>query len=114
VLLGEELYLSWLNALRCPGEWRRLDALEAPAPLAGTSREILEALARHAGRKLDCPADPSIDAWWTRLTWESQNVLDALEEAAGARYRIVLETDRIRVMSTDDALDFWRAWSEKK
>jgi HEAT repeat protein len=113
-LLKAEAYLTWINAARHADVWRRLDSLKVPTPIEGTAREILEQVSKQAGLILECPADPFLDRWWMRISWESVNVLDAAADAAGAAYTIVLEPDRIRVVPHDDALEFWRKWLEEE
>jgi HEAT repeat protein len=110
VILGEEYDLNGLNALRQPELWQRLEALGVETPIEGTSREILERLAKMAGLRLDCPSHPTLDQWWMRISWEFITFVGAVNDAAGSGFRIVVEPDRIRVLPRDHALEFWRSW----
>lgn len=105
------LYLP-LNAFRRPEEYERLRK-PLPEALSGTTREILSALATSAGVELE-PGTAPRPRWWNQRWWIGTlrghaTRLDALERllAAGG-YDAILEAGRLRIVSRQEAVRFWR------
>jgi len=111
-----------LNALREPAAWASLLSTPLGADLAGTSVELLERILSRAGLALEV-ADPAAfrgDDAELRIRWipgrtGRTRLLDAIEEIfedlpASRRPRLVLEKDRLRVVTETEARRLWKAW----
>ena len=105
-----------LNALRSPESWKRLLGSPAPATVDGTGPERI---ARLAGVKIDLNAAKGRMARWLdgTGTWtylKETSAAQALEQMTrDAPFELILETDRVRIVSRDEAHKFWRAWLEE-
>ncbi len=119
---GEFAPLSAMNALRHPGAWQELQAAAVQGSLRGTHRSLLSEVARQAGMELEVPES----RYWKEEMWMSKSgwirsrrgqvpVLEALEELLpGEPYAFVVEPGRIRVLHTQEALEFWSRWAAKE
>jgi HEAT repeat protein len=107
-----------LNALRSPGEWARLTSLPVGEDLRGTRREVLEALAKKAGKTLDWS-----QPWENRggdlavpctVLGRRKSVAEALRDQMPTGVEFVVETDRVRVLSREHSSEFWKIWREER
>ncbi len=104
-----------LNRLRQPEMWKKLAATPRPAALTDVPRARLEQLASAAGVPLEIA--PSILARSNALTdsgtWSYRRDMVSVLDGLGEDDRsidVVLEADRIRVLSALSGERFWRAW----
>jgi HEAT repeat protein len=107
-----------LNAIRKPQEWAALTALPVGEDLRGSRREVLERLARKADLTVEWPAPgevrgPDLDVPCT-LQARRKSVAEALREPLPTGVEVVVERDRIRVLSRESASEFWKAWRDKR
>lgn len=113
--------LNWLNRLRAPGVWKRLQALPAPRFRQGYLRDRALQAARAAGLTLDWTRslasyafqgeaghEGGVEAW--DLEDQSESMLDLLWNAANGRLLFVLEEDRIRLIPEARSRVFWSEW----
>jgi len=119
-LLFDELEMApfiVLNALRWPKLWSRLDQRSAPRLLEGTLVESVERLAREVGMDLVVEPDPLGKA--KHLLQQRRrhdfgggvvSVADALTRVLPDALSVVVEEERIRLISRNSAVEFWRAW----
>ncbi|HVR83581.1 MAG TPA: HEAT repeat domain-containing protein [Planctomycetota bacterium] len=107
-----------LNALRRPEEWARLTSLPVGDDLRGTRQDVLEALAKKAGKTLEWS-----QAWENRggdlavpsvVLGRRKSVAEALRDQMPTGVEFVVETDRIRVLSRESSSEFWKAWREER
>ena len=118
VVFEETRNWNCLNGIRAPEEWAKLRALPVTGDLRGTRRDLLEQLAKKAGKTVD----------WSK-SWENRDADLAVPSVVLARRRGVAETlrdqmptgiefivevDRIRVLSREDSAEFWKAWREER
>ncbi|HLF94707.1 MAG TPA: HEAT repeat domain-containing protein [Planctomycetota bacterium] len=125
-LLQDWRNLVFLNALRQPKLWHALGKEKFTTDGNALKSEYTELLAKEAGRPLEGAkeltdreegyllwagrADPlRMDPSWRRVT-----IVEGLEMVASPNGSFVLEADRIRILSPDDALNFWTAWWEQE
>jgi HEAT repeat protein len=107
-----------LNAIRRPEDWARLTSLPVGGDLRGPRRDVLEALAKKAGKSVD----------WSQ-PWENhgadlavlcivqgrrKSVAEALREQMPTGIEFVVEEDRIRVISRELSSEFWKTWREER
>jgi HEAT repeat protein len=108
ILLDEEKKLESLNALRSPAAWSRLRSvrLSHRLPLGLDVKAKVEALAGSAGFKVEWSPGyvPDYVAPWNR---------SLVEGILGGTGSAVVEDGLLRVLSTQEALGFWRAWAPK-
>jgi len=107
-----------LNALREPDVWKRLNGTAAPVDLQGTRRQKIEKVAQAAGMKLlEEPAplgdsqrslgrENGRDEYYHR----GESVTESLWGLVPRTYALVIEKDRIRLMTLEAGERFWRAW----
>jgi len=142
VLLGERDHLpiatqaghpTWLNALRRPAEWKRLRQLRLEWSGRETLRQLLERIAKHADLTLELPSPlrKKHDAWLCGPghVWRGVGGVSGLEALKGnvaftaatftgdvafSGMTFILEEGRIRIVSSDEADIFWRAWIEEQ
>ena len=97
--------LVYLNALRRPGVWKRRSSSLLDFESEGTGREYLQRLGAHLELAVEWPKTLSVRErrWldnrrtgWTRDTW--------------GPFEIVLEPDRMIVLSRGRAQEFWTSW----
>ncbi len=117
IVLEESREYNSLNALRHPAAWARLGGRALPMDLEGTTLDVVEAIARHAGLQVEwsdaCFEEHETWTWkpqWVRPRLRRVSLRECLETVAGGRFQFVLESDRIRILSRDEALAFWRGW----
>ena len=113
-----------LNAFRRPDVLKHLEETKLKAPLAGTCREILGGLTKHAGMTLEIA--PSLghrqeeelsEPTSIQTADRSVTVMEALVWKVPYGCEIVLEKDRLLILPSDAAAEFWEAWlaaEEKK
>lgn len=107
VLLKEATELLYLNALRQPELWARLEKKVLSATLPGVYEDTLDRVVRDSGLKLDWPGRPKE----TRCFGGDWALLDGLRVAIdGTPEEAVLEPDTIRILPRDKALAFWIEW----
>jgi hypothetical protein len=122
-------YLLWLNRLRAPEGWKRLEETTLDEALEGTTEELLEKFARKAGLKLEIdaplhrhlfrpqyriPDGTSLARALDRIqAWTSSEFLMD-SQPSRVRYEILLESDRLRVVSLKAGLEFWKAWARDR
>jgi hypothetical protein len=114
-----------LNALRQPDLWKRLGGTSAVPDVKVTRKSNIERIAKEAGLALDWSPSvkPDGDGWISSRRLRPQGMkswtfLDELDHilygrwggSRSPRYEAVLEPDRIRIMTYDEALQFWTGW----
>jgi HEAT repeat protein len=114
-----------LNAIRRPEAWSKLEGRVYVRHPEDSIREALERMAREAGLPIawpEGPVDLAKSQWDYRSEWASDlsmkqavsprsSLLRALERSASDAYcAVVIENDRIRILSQAAARDFWKAW----
>ena len=111
--------LNALNALRNPRLWQRLAGSKVEKDFKGTRRVLLERAARAIGLPIewsDSLNDQDRDSLDGQIEIPTcggrATYLDALRTAYGPY--VVLEDDRVRVISIDHASGFWKSWWEKE
>jgi HEAT repeat protein len=105
--------LLYLNALRRHDLWESLGSTPLVVNARGPRKQILERTASKAGVRTqgEMETEPFITGE-VELRGRT-TLLKALESILGNKYEAVLEEkDRIRIMSRDEALKFWRTWWE--
>jgi HEAT repeat protein len=114
--------LFWLNALRRPDLWGRLETERIEALPEGRPEESFVLLAKAAGLTLELsPEEAGKRAYVGNSCFRRHggrvSLLKTIEEVQFPHSRqVILEPDRLRVVSRDEALKFWKAWweAEKK
>ena len=107
VLLKEATELLYLNALRQPELWARLEKKKLSASVPGSYEDTLDRVVRDSGLKLDWPGRPRE----TRCFGGDWALLDGLRVAIdGTPEEAVLEPDAIRILPREKAIEFWRQW----
>lgn len=127
ILLGhwdQNRRLMGLNALRQPEAFRRLDGKKLSGDLEGTGKEVVEHLAKEAGLALEWPASfSSKEKLWMAKPQQNpphvgrMSLAETLETVLYGTCEAVLEPDRIRLLTRDQAFEFWETWwtqEEKK
>lgn len=117
VLLQESERLVFLNALRRPDLWRKLRAEPRLEDVPGTGKDMLDATAKKAGWRLEWSQDSFGSRRWIvgrrgPRTGEQPTLLQVLMDYACSQVESVLDTDRISILSTREALAFWQKWWE--
>lgn len=127
--------LDGLNALRRPEAWKALGERRVARSVTGTTKEILETLAKNAGLRLEIEGD--LPAWLleparlrvppggarlrdcleTSLSWPGcllpkYRFSMALPEMPPPDLTFILDGDRLRVLTTEAAVPFWGKWRE--
>jgi len=103
--------LSPLNALREPNVWERLGSSSLREDLSGPRREVLERLARGAGLAMEADGVEWAGASVVSRRDGRTSLRDALSLALdGSSLEFILESDRIRFMERERALEFWKGW----
>lgn len=106
----EYVSLFPLNRLRQPEVYRRIQGTEWVGT-GGTVKEVLEELAKAAGMKLDPGSVPLGNDFFEELSEGPLLGIGVLQDLSLEKpWQVVLEPDRMRVLSRKDALDFWKAW----
>lgn len=107
-----------LNGIRAPEEWEKLRAIPVVDNLRGTRRELLEQLAKKAGKTVDWSqpwdnrdADLAVPSM---VLGRRRGVAETLRDQMPTGIEFVVEADRIRVLSREDAAEFWKAWREER
>jgi hypothetical protein len=86
--------------------------------LRGTRRDVLEALARKAGKTVDWS-----EPWENRaadlavpsvVLGRRKSVAEALRDQMPTGVEFVVETDRVRVLSRENSSEFWKTWREER
>jgi HEAT repeat protein len=109
----------YLNALRCPEEWKRLEADSRNGYRDGIDKELVEEVAAQAKLTVEWPSGLSeidrrhlaakrvADMWkWD----EPLSIRDVLEVLLPRDLELVLEPGRLRIVPHDAAREFWRDW----
>jgi HEAT repeat protein len=114
-----------LNALRERDAWMRIRKVLVPVELEGTRKGVVEKAANDAGFTMDWSSSisPDDDPWISDLRRLSRSIkkwtlLDELGPLAqgqsvgnkSPRYEVIIEADRIRIVTYDEALQFWSSW----
>lgn len=110
-----------LNALRKPDLWKKLREKTVPGDYKIVGSEMLKLVAKETGMAYDGPefhvpvstAGPAF-AWDRTEEPPRIPLTDALGWCAGGERDILLEDDRIRVVSRDEARRFWQAWWDEE
>lgn len=117
-----------LNRLRKPGLWEKLGRESRRAPYEGDLLGSLGRIREETGLRLETPAGvtlrqgppvrgcryPHHHAYGGPLEDFGRRFGTPIEESGWGYWDVVLEDDRIRVLSRRDALSFWRAWWEQE
>jgi hypothetical protein len=116
---GMEQKLTALNKFRQPEVWERLHLKKLKQDLEGRGKEIEEQWSREAGvsfdnsRAVEALRLLEVDDWSRILSNGGRaNLWEAMMESALSSYEFILERDRIRIVSRQEALAFWRKWWE--
>jgi hypothetical protein len=117
-LLKEGTSLTTLNRLRRPEVWKDLGSRPFSRRLEGRLNELMRSLCREARMELREPrrcCDLEVLTSWddcsTGVYGGGGTMLSAMAEAIGRdSYEMVLEPDRIVILSTGEARIFWTAW----
>lgn len=102
---------SSMNALRQPAIWDHLGRAVIEKDVEGTGTEILVELSERAVTCADVAPEarhPSLSAF--RRVFASSRRRSVLEVLISLDVDFVLESDRIRVMSPEQAAAFWTEW----
>jgi HEAT repeat protein len=121
-LLRRSDYTPWyplylLNGVRQPDLYSRLSELRFKGPILGSVQQVLDALLKPAGIALDDAAVRG-EAWNKFLESPQgfdahpgcDSVMYALQQLLSDPYDFVLEADRLRIISRDQAPAFWKSW----
>jgi HEAT repeat protein len=122
VLLEDPEEFVYLNALGQPAAWKRLQARSATGTRDGRNRELAEEVARQAGLAVDWSAHLTPDQ--VRELAEKRDAASWLWEARMSVHEVfryllpdscdfILEAERIRVVTREEAFAFWRAWEPR-
>jgi len=109
-----------LNAIRSPKAWKKLRELPVTGAPGTTAEKTLAALAASHGLMCVDEAERALsqDATVPPCCWGEARVetlLDALEEVvSGGPCDLILEDDRIRIVTRETADRFWRDWAGQK
>lgn len=112
------LPLSCLNALRSPEAWTRLEQATLAKDVRSTRRGAFEEVARVLGLRLELP-----EHWEAYLRGQPDHfgfmpaglpVLEWVERAVGPYVDFIIESDRLRIVTAGEALEFWEAWWQKE
>ena len=99
---------SYLNALRRPAQWDHLRRLTLDEDLDGTRGEILDDVALRAVMCVEPTAGvPLAELCRVDAAARKRSALEALE---ALDVPFVLEEDRIRVLTPQQANEFWTKW----
>lgn len=107
MLLRRHDNLFLLNAIRSPGQWKKLASIRFERPLKACGWQRLDDLAARAEMKLDIDQDYA--EGWNQVTDGTRNVVEAIK-----RSNIVIEGDRLRILPSHQVLAFWRDWWAKE
>jgi len=117
-IISAELDLSYLNALRQPALWRKLQGIAGPESGVGTAAEVLSRAAAKSGLSLEwgmgAPGPPTpLTSKYTRFVNPrgQKSVLAALLETVGGHFSFVLEGRSMRIMTSQEGISFWREWA---
>jgi HEAT repeat protein len=106
-----------LNALREPEVWKRLSGITLPADLPGTVLQKIEKVAQAAGLKVVVEPAPLGDSqrWLGRVSRQDysltgESALVALWALVPSSYAVVIDKDRLRLMTREAGERFWREW----
>ncbi|MHC4605820.1 MAG: hypothetical protein ACYTAF_02660, partial [Planctomycetota bacterium] len=113
--------LNTLNALRRQELWMELEEKTLKGELRGSLDELLKKIAEQAGMKLDAgwsQPGPLTSSWKPRrdirLLRGGTSLLEAIEQALDqSGHGFLLERGRIRVLSREPLVEFWRKWGKK-
>jgi HEAT repeat protein len=115
-LLESRADLEVLNRLRRPEVCDPLEGRNYSGDLEGSTRKIVEHVARESGMTVDWPKDPS----GAELPWASElspvhlsreSSLACLFRAArDSGFYVVLEEKQIRILPYEQAFAFWKGW----
>lgn len=125
-LLEDWRHLAFLNALRQPKVWHALNGKKCTTDGGALKSDYAGILGKESGLFLDgvkelCDREegyilgstPAVPADWEPF-WQRLTILEGLEMLAAPNCAFVLESDRIRILSPEDALAFWTAWWEQE
>jgi hypothetical protein len=106
--------LTALNALRRQEVWERLAKTALRRDLQGTTQQIAEAYERESGLRVVFPAKEELDSlmtYWMGRRGGKETLLEALDLLLDfGSHEVILEPDRIRIVSREEAIKFWSAW----
>jgi HEAT repeat protein len=116
LLLSEARNLVFLNSLRDHSAWLRL-CQGSKEPISDSPKTILLRLADQAGLKVEWSAELTAD----QVEWLSAKLLpnsterlsriDMLDLLAEGPAEFIVESDRLRILSRDEALASWKRWA---
>ena len=119
LLLENPAELAHLNGLRSPDEWKRLEAESRNGYREGSEKELVEELATQAKLTVEWPKDlseetrrrlaerRSPDAW----KWDMPlTILEVVRVLLPEDLDVLVEPGRLRVVTREAALAFWRDW----
>jgi HEAT repeat protein len=122
-------YLLWLNRLRAPEAWKHLEETKLDEAIGGSAEEVLEKLATKAGLKLEVglalhkypfrpnyliPGGTSLARALDRAqSWMcSEFIMNSAPTRV--RFELLLEPDKLRVVSRKSAHEIWKWWLEDR
>jgi HEAT repeat protein len=118
--------LVFLNALRQPREWHSLWKKTLTIDGHALKSRYSEILEKEGGLPLEdgkaiTEKEEGHILWTTRVDpvgrdtfWRRVSIVEGLEMLVSPNCSFVLEADRVRVLSADDALKFWTAWWDEE
>jgi HEAT repeat protein len=116
VLLQEDRGRLALNAVRRPELWGRLGGVRMGSELRGAPATLLGEVARRAGLGSDTALDLDESRDRTRWTIEGPDLtaIDVLRYASEAFLETVFESDRLVMLPSEQAHEFWKRWWESE
>ncbi|MBI2921934.1 MAG: HEAT repeat domain-containing protein [Planctomycetes bacterium] len=118
VLLETGKQLNFLNALRSPGVWEKLDALPLRASVEATRREHLARIGVDAGLRIEAGKVVSrrLDSHvvWYGVQENPSSLLDLLRAVLPRGVAFLLEPEAIRILPVIRAWDVWSLWWKQR
>lgn len=104
--------LAVLNAIRQPQIWSRLKEKLLPGGTKGSTQAILDSIGKEGGLSVKLG---EVDLVPNRLRLSRPACLqEALDGLLGTETTYILESDSLRILPRDEALEFWRSWWQKE
>jgi HEAT repeat protein len=115
--LNEPQHLLALNALRQPAAWSAVRKKSIRMNLEGSRKVLFDALAREGGQRTEYSAAAASDEGRIMSLDEPPSgrpplrSLDAaMDVVCSFQMSVIVEADRVRVVTSEEALAFWKEW----